>query len=194
MDVTRELFWNISSAGEFVFYAMSFLAIAFFVYGVFRQIKRIKRGKNVEFNRAFSLSLLINSVKTVASNRRIYRGQVMTGLMHLMLMSGFIILFIGTCIVLVEYDLFQKILGKEHGFWFGNFFLGFELAMDVFGGLLILGLLIAIIRRFVFKPSQLNIKARDFLFPGWLLLIAFSGFVIEGLRLAATATELTYNA
>lgn len=194
MDVTRELFWNISSDGEFVFYAMSFLAIAVFVYGVLRQVKRIKRGKNFEFSKGFSLSLLINSARTISSNRRIYRGNVMTGLMHLMLMSGFIILFIGTCIVLVEYDLFQKILGKEHGFWFGNFFLGFELAMDVFGGLLILGLLIAITRRFVFRPSQLNFEARELLFPGWLLLIAFSGFVIEGLRLAATAAELTYNA
>ena len=194
MDVTREVFWNISSNGEFVFYAMSFLAIAAFVYGIFRQIKRIKRGKNVEFSKEFSLSLLIRSALTVASNRRIYRGHVVTGLMHLMLMSGFIVLFIGTCIVVVEYDLFQQILGKEHGFWFGNFFLGFELAMDIFGCLLILGLLIAITRRFVFRPSQLNIEARDFLFPACLLLIAFSGFVIEGLRLAATAAELTYNA
>ncbi len=194
MDVTRELFWNISSAGEIVFYAMSLLAIAVFVYGALRQIKRIKRGRNVEFNRRRCLSLLIHSVKTVSSNQRIFRGHVMTGLMHLMLMSGFIILFIGTCIVLVEYDLFQKILGKEQGFWFGKFFLGFELAMDVFGGILILGLLIAVIRRFVFKPSQLKTEAREFLFPGCLLLIAVTGFVIEGMRLAATATELTYNA
>jgi Fe-S oxidoreductase len=194
MDVTRELFWNISSAGEFVFYAMSFLAIAAFIYGVFRQVERIKRGKNVEFNRGFSLALLINGVKTVSANQRIYRGHVMTGLMHLMLMSGFIILFIGTCIVVVEYDLFQKVLGKEHGFWYGNFFLGFELAMDVFGCLLILGLFIAITRRFVFKPTQLKIQAREFLFPAWLLLIAFTGFFIEALRLAATAIELTYNA
>ena len=194
MDVTRELFWNISSTGELVFYAMALLAIAVFVYGVSRQVKRIKRGKDVEFNRGFSFSRLINGVQTVLSNRRIYRGHMMTGLMHLMLMSGFIILFIGTCIILVEYDLFQKILGKEHGFWFGKFFLGFELAMDIFGCILILGLLIAITRRFVFRPSQLNIEAREFLFPGWLLLIAISGFVIEGFRLAATATELAYNA
>jgi len=192
--VTRETFWNVSDSGEYIFYGLAILATVVFIYGVVLQFRRIARGKKVDFREVLTPANVISGIRTVLANKRIYRGDVFTGFMHLMIMSGFIVLLIGTCIVLLEYDLFQKILGRTQGFWYGPFFLGFEIATDLFGIIFVLGLIIAIVRRYIFRPRQLNIYLIDLVLPGWLLIIAVTGYVIEGLRLAATQTELAYSA
>ena len=193
-QVTREVFWNVSHTGEIILYSLALIATAIFCYGAFLQYKRIARGKKANFKEVLTPANIITGIKTVLANRRIYRGHTLTGIMHWMIMSGFIVLFIGTCIVLLEYDVFQKIFGMENGFWYGPFFLVFEIIMDSFGIIFILGLTIAIVRRYVFRPKQLRLNLIDLMLPGWLLVIAVTGFVIEGLRLAATQTELAYNA
>lgn len=191
--VTREVFWNVPVFGEYIFYFLALVATGVFVYGVVLQFKRIAGGKKTDFRKVLTFSNIASSIRRILRNKRIYRGNVGTGLMHLMIMSGFIVLFIGTCLVLLEYDLFQKILGREHGFWYGAFFLGFEIVMDSFGAIFVLGLTIAIVRRYVLKPKQLRLGLLDLLLPGWLWVIAVTGFVIEGLRLAATKSELAYS-
>jgi Fe-S oxidoreductase len=113
--------------------------------------------------------------------------------MHLFIMWGFISLFIGTAIVSIEYDIFQKLLRRNHGFWFGPFFLGYELVLDTMGALFLIGLLAALLRRYVLKRPQLTWKPLDLLLPCWLLLIGLTGFVVEGMRLAVTAGELSYS-
>ena len=101
-------------------------------------------------------------------------------------MWGFITLFIGTVLISVEYDIFQKLLGRSHGFWVGSFFLGYELVLDVMGALFLVGLLIALVRRYLLRRPQLTWKPLDLLLPVWLLLIGLTGFWVEGMRLAAT--------
>ena len=100
-------------------------------------------------------------------------------------MWGFIGLFIGTALIFLEYDLFRQLLGQKHGFLSGGFFLGFEFVLDTLGLLFLIGLTLALVRRFVIKRPPLQTAPVDLILPGWLILIGLTGFVVEGLRLAA---------
>jgi ferredoxin len=190
---TREVFWNISPLGELIFYLIAFVAIVIFAYGIYRHVRRILMGKKVSFTVRPLWEKLSMAIASIATNRTIVRHDASAGMMHFLIMWGFIVLFIGTVIVTIEYDLFQKILGREHGFWVGSFFLGYELILDTLGALFIVGLIWALIRRYGIKPPQLTWKPLDLALPLWLLVIGVTGFVVEGLRLAATASELAYN-
>jgi Fe-S oxidoreductase len=84
-------------------------------------------------------------------------------------------------------------MGMEHGILKGWFFLGFELVLDLFGLGLVVGLVIALVRRYLLRPSHLKHELRDLVFPAWLLLIALSGFAVEGARIAAQSGNLGYD-
>jgi Fe-S oxidoreductase len=190
---TREVFWNISPLGELAFYLLSLIAIAIFAYGIYCHVRRILQGKKVSFTVQPFFTKLITAKASIAANKTIIRHDAPAGMMHLFIMWGFVVLFIGTVIVTVEYDLFQKILGRKTGFWIGPFFLGYELVLDTLGALFIVGLVWALVRRYGFKPPQLTWKPLDLALPLWFLLIGITGFIVEGLRLAATAKELGYD-
>lgn len=190
---TRKIFWNISPLGELVFYLLTIIALAIFAYGIYRHVKRILQGKRVSFTVRPLWTKLSAALANLAANKTIVRHDPPAGVMHFLIMWGFIVLFIGTVIVTIEYDLFQKILGQKHGFWFGSFFLGYELILDTLGVLFLVGLVWALIRRYGLKPPQLTWKPLDLALPLWLLVIGITGFLVEGLRLAATAHELGYD-
>ena len=68
-------------------------------------------------------------------------------------------------------------------------YLAFSLIADVFGILVIIGVLMALFRRYIWKPRRLDNRWEDL---GTLLIILVaivSGFVVEGLRIAATELQ-----
>ena len=192
-QASREIYWNISKTGESVFFWLAIIAMGIFAYGIFIHLRRILSGKKVLFPEKIILTSLLESFAQISLNSRIAFKQALAGIMHLSIMWGFIVLFIGTCIVALEYDFFQKILGYKQGFFYGQFFLSFELFLDIFGGLFILGLSIALFRRYCLKPSHLKWKLSDLILPVWLLIIAITGFLVEALRLTADRDLLGYN-
>jgi Fe-S oxidoreductase len=189
---TREILWNIPFEGEVLLYVMAALSLGLFGYGIFLNVRRVLHGKVIGFTWALAFKQAGRTLWDIVLNRTVSERHPLAGVMHLCIMWGMIVLFIGTAIVSIEYDLFRKILGMEHGIWFGPFYLGFELVLDIFGVLLILGLGIALFRRFILNRPQLKRAKADLILPLWLLLIAISGFFIEALRLAKSSTELSY--
>ena len=137
---SRQVFWNISFAGELVFYALGVLSLGLLGYGVYRHIKKILAGKTTALPWNRVRESLANAVAEILLNRTIARRHRLAGLMHLAIMWGFITLFIGTVLISIEYDIFQKLLGRSHGFWVGSFFLGYELVLDVMGAIFLVGL------------------------------------------------------
>jgi Fe-S oxidoreductase/nitrate reductase gamma subunit len=190
---TREILWNISGVGEVVFYALAAITLGVFGWGIYRHIRRILGGQPVNFPPPVSAGRLGRALVTVLSNKTVLRGHTLGGGMHLLVMWGFIVLIIATTIVAVEYDLFHKIMGLEHLMMQGPFYLGFELVTDLFGALLLVGLVIAIARRYVLNRPQLKRQTVDWLLPVLLLVIVVTGFIVEGLRLAAKSNELGYT-
>ena len=189
---TREILWNISGAGEIVFYALAAITLGVFGWGIYRHIRRILGGQPVTFPTPVPVGRLGRALLTVLSNKTVLRRHTLGGSMHFLVMWGFIVLILGTTIVAVEYDLFHKILGLEHLMMQGWFYLGFEFVTDLFGALLMVGLVIAIVRRFVLNRPQLKRQPVDWILPVLLLVIVVTGFAVEGVRLAAKVGELGY--
>jgi nitrate reductase gamma subunit len=162
-------------------------------YGICRHVKKMLAGKTTALPWNRIRGSLTNAVAEILLNRTIARRHRLAGLMHFAVMWGFITLFIGTVLISIEYDIFQKLLGRSHGFWVGSFFLGYELVLDTMGAIFLIGLVIALIRRYLLKRPQLTWKPLDLLLPVWLLLIGLTGFWVEGMRLAATRAELGYS-
>ncbi|MDZ7761240.1 MAG: heterodisulfide reductase-related iron-sulfur binding cluster [Desulfovermiculus sp.] len=191
--VRREIFWNIGSVGEVVLYLLAVAALGVFASGLWVALRRILGGQKVSYSMAQIRSRLMETIWSIASNRTVFRGHFLAGSMHLGIMWGMLILFVGTLIIAVEYDLFQKILGWDYGLLAGPFFLGFELVLDIFGALVALGVLMGLFRRYGLKRPQLQHKAGDLIVPLWLLLIIVTGFLVEGGRLAATNHTIAYS-
>jgi Fe-S oxidoreductase/nitrate reductase gamma subunit len=191
---TREIFWNISFTGEILLYILSAAALGLLGYGIYLHARRILAGKPVCVSWPGFRANLPGALAALLTNRTVLKRHGLGGVMHLLIMWGMIVLFLGTVIISVEYDLFRKILDMEHGIWVGPFFLGYELVLDLFGLGLTAGLLLALVRRYVLKRTQLKRSGLEWVLPVCLLAIAVTGFLVEGLRLAAFQRDPGYEA
>ena len=103
------------------------------------------------------------------------------GIMHLLLFVGVTIQVLGTIVNLLQYPLFVPF--TIDFFPRGAAYLGFELVMDLAGVAILLGVLMAVFRRLVLRPSYLPSRWDDWVALGLLFLITLLGFVSEGIRL-----------
>jgi Fe-S oxidoreductase len=190
---TREVFWNISYSGRIIFYLMTILSMVVLGYGVWRHVIKVIRAKSVDVSWTQVRRGIRGKLAEIVLNSAVARGNLLAGFMHRLIMWGFLALFAGTLIIGIEYDVFQGLLGRRHGFWVGSFFLGYELALDLMGVLFLAGLLAALVRRYGWQTPHLTWRPLDLLLPVWLLAIGLTGFVVEGLRLAAMGGELGYS-
>src|SRR5688572_6819228 len=125
----------------FWMYLLSALSVAIFLYGFYEMVKVWRMGrpwKAGDWRRGLS-RLVIGSHRKFKQDRR-------PGTMHMWIFWGFVVLFVGTLIVAIDYDIFEHLLGSK--LLFGNQYLLFEAAMDVFGVVLIVGTGYAIWRRY----------------------------------------------
>ncbi len=191
---TREIFRNFPFFLEITFYLVAFASIAVFIYGFYRRYKKYRQGRDAErFNHL--LARFSKAAAIMAKNSTIFKRDKYAGFAHLLIFWGFIALLIGTAIVALDHDLLRFM---DIHILKGNFYLVFSLVLDVFGVLFIVGLIMMMLRRSS-NPPQLDYSRADKstsidrkgystddkIFMWLLLLIAISGFVIEGARIAA---------
>ncbi len=181
---SREVFWNISF--HQLIYPLAVIAIVGFLYGFFRRAKLWIAGQPYENHGSTAQRLKLTLIHGLGQGRIL--KEIYPGLMHLLIYLGFAILFLGTATVSFDYDVWGLILGQG-SFLKGNFYLIFSLILDIAGALAILGVLIALFRRYVQKPDRLNNETDNLISLLWLLLILISGFLVEGSRLAATTPQ-----
>lgn len=177
---SREIYWNIPE--HLLLYVLFLPFLVIFLYGCYRRWGALllgKRGVQLGPLRA-RLTALTNQALL---QRRIVQERY-SGLMHLTLSWGFLVLFIATTLV-----AFQDYFGLP--VLQGPFYLYFmSLTVDLFGVAAVLGTLMAVARRF-FRPPARLVEPRSFDGFGWLLLlflaVLVTGFLVEGLRISATA-------
>ena len=100
--------------------------------------------------------------------------------MHAMICWGFIILTIATTVVMLDYDFRIPLMR-------GYFYLVFQSFLtDVFGALVIVGIGMAAVRRWVARPRTLVYTREASAILCVIAAILFSGFLVEGWRIAAT--------
>jgi nitrate reductase gamma subunit len=96
--------------------------------------------------------------------------------MHFLIFSGFFILLLGAFLDAISHYFFD--------FMKGNFYLGYSVVTDTFGILVIIGVLMALYRRYVKKPERLDSRLDDLFTLILILAVIVTGFVVEGLRMA----------
>ncbi len=191
---TREIFRNFPFFLQIAFYVIAFSSIAVFLYGFYRRYKKYRRGRDAgRFNNI--LARFGKAAALMASNATIFKRDRYAGFAHWLIFWGFIVLLIGTAIVALDHD-FLRFFGIH--ILQGKFYLGFSFFLDIFGVFFILGLIMMMVRRKT-NPPQLDYtradksptivrkgySTDDMIFMWLLLLIAITGFVIEGARIAA---------
>ncbi|MCT9094740.1 (Fe-S)-binding protein [Haloarchaeobius sp. HME9146] len=183
---TRETFWQISHVEEVVFYFFAFAAVLAFGWGVYQRFARYTKGSEDWFDRTDQLGKRIaEAAKIVATNEKQFNRDLYGGLMHTFIMWGFLTLLIGTTIIGIDIDLWQKALGNEP-FLSGAFYLSYSLVMDAMGLLFVVGIGMAIYRRYWVRNERLwgkHTSAEDDLFIWTLFLLGVGGYMVEGLRI-----------
>jgi Fe-S oxidoreductase/nitrate reductase gamma subunit len=109
------------------------------------------------------------------------------GIMHALIFWGVTIQVLGTFINLMQMALFIPFV--ELPFPRGNLYLSFELVMDLAGVAIIAGILMALFRRIVLRPKNLETRWDDSYALVLLMLIPLVGFTLEATRLIVAAPE-----
>jgi Fe-S oxidoreductase len=103
------------------------------------------------------------------------------GLMHVLIFGGVTIQVLGTLVNLTQMQLFIPFL--ELPFPRGSGYLIFELVMDLAGVAILVGVIMALLRRLVLRPKTLQTSWDDYYALTLLALIPLIGFTVEGARL-----------
>jgi len=187
--ITRPTFWQIGAVGEAVFYYLAAVTIVIFLYGVAGRLRRYARGSADPFDRLSALpARVVTATKIVATNEAQFDRDVYAGVMHTLIVWGFLTLLIGTTILMVDMDFYQRVVGAS--FFRGDFYLAYSLVMDAMGLLFVVGVGMAMYRRYWVRHRRLwgrHTALEDDLFVWTLFLLGVGGYVQEAVRILGTA-------
>jgi Fe-S oxidoreductase/nitrate reductase gamma subunit len=175
-QATRPIYWNVSHV--WLMYVLLIPTIAAAAYGVLIRVRRWRSGLPLaRFDRPMvRLSLVI---RQAVAQRRTARDRY-AGLFHRFIAYGFVVLTIATTLVAFDADLGTSILRG----WFYLVFQSF--IVDVFGALVLIGIVMAALRRWIAHPEKLVYNGEAALILAAVFVIVLTGFLIEGWRIAAT--------
>lgn len=173
---TRQIYWNISHI--WVMYALLVPTAAVAGYGLYRHLSRWRRGLPLaRFDRTRERIGLV--LKHAVAQRRTAR-KLYAGLFHQFISYGFVVLTIATTVVALDADFGTQIMR-------GHFYLYFQsFIVDLFGALVMLGILMAAARRYIKRPEKLVYTNEATLILIAVFLMCLQGFLVEGWRIAVT--------
>jgi Fe-S oxidoreductase/nitrate reductase gamma subunit len=192
----REVFWNIPlPAFEILLFALTAVALAIFGYGVYRRWQMWKAMGKPEMR----MDNMGERVKTVLLEFFLQKKVLKDpypGIMHALIFFGFFVLIFGAAFDAGQHHITEPLFSWT--FLKGNFYLGFSFLMDLFGLFVLIGVVIALDRRFVKKPDRLGYKGEMDTTPDDVIVllligaIIVTGFIVEALRIHVTNPPWEY--
>ena len=176
VDPTRQIYWNISHI--WVMYVLLLPTVAIAGYGIYQHFRSWRRGlPAARFDRpAMRINLVL---KHALAQRRTARN-LYAGIFHQFISYGFVVLTIATTVVAFDADFGTAIMH-------GNFYLYFQsFTVDLFGALVLLGVAMAAVRRYIKRPKKMVYTDEATLILVAIFVICLQGFLVEGWRIAAT--------
>jgi len=191
----REVFWN-AQGFETILFILTAVAMAIFAYGVYQRWTLWKAMGKEEIRwdelPARIKALIINGFLQIKTWKDAYPG-----IMHGLIFFGFFVLIFGAAFDAGEFHITEPLLGWS--FNRGNFYLGFAFLMQAFGLCVLIGVLMAMLRRYVIKPERLAYKGKsdntadDAIALLFILGIVVTGFLISALRIRVTYQETPWE-
>lgn len=199
---SRPVFWHFTVGLRVLWYVLAVLSVVVFFYGFAGPFLNYRRGCGgtwPPFPWREAPGRLITAARVVISHTSIKRRDRLAGWGHHAIFGGFVVLFIGTVVLAFDTDLTEPVFGWSY--FHGGFYLAYKEALNVFGTALVVGILVMMVRRAVIRPAKLDYsrpdrapddpqfdrrvyRVGDWAFVVVLLVIALTGFVLEGVRIA----------
>jgi Fe-S oxidoreductase len=184
----RETFWNIPHWAEITQYVLGGLTVLIFIIGMVWRVRRWRMGQAEKRTDKIGTRLMAVLTQGIAQIRTL--EDVFAGIMHLTIFWGMVVLVIGTALATVDWDVTR--LFFDFQFLTGGVYIVYELVLDIFALFLVVGVGMAAYRRYIVRPPKLKSEAgKSFAWDDtyvivMLALIAISGYLVEGLRIAVT--------
>jgi Fe-S oxidoreductase/nitrate reductase gamma subunit len=182
-EVGRVIFWNVGGGARWITYALMVVTFIALIYGLKKRYAMWKIGKPSPINFTERLGERIGFFISNGIFHKSILREAYPGWMHFFIFWGFLILAIATGLIALQDDVLRLIFGIE--FIKGDFYLIFSFLTDLAGILAIIGILMAVWRRYVTKPARLDNKPDDLIVLMWILVVLVTGFLTEASRLAA---------
>lgn len=175
----RDTFWNVPGWAQFLLYALSVVAIGVFALGLWQRAALWLEGTPEKRFDRLPDRLRFLWRHGILQQRTL--TQRYPGVMHALMFWGFCVLFLGTVLATIDYDITLPLGFKLLR---GPFYLLYELSLDLFGLFFVVGLGLALYRRFGVRPARLDPTPHFAAILALLFVINVTGFVLEACRLA----------
>ncbi|MCX5817601.1 MAG: heterodisulfide reductase-related iron-sulfur binding cluster [Proteobacteria bacterium] len=187
--IGREIFWNVGEGARWLSYALMVVTFIVLIVGLKKRYAmwKIAKGKCAPFD--FSKRLgerIAYFIDNGIFHKSILR-ESFPGSMHLFIFWGFLFLAIGTALVAIQDDVIRPLF--KANILQGSFYLIFSAVLDAAGLVAIIGIMMAIWRRYVTRPSRLDNKPDDAITLVWILAVLVTGFLVEGARIASSRPD-----
>jgi len=179
---SREVFWNIPYS--YIIYILAAVAVAFLVFSIYRRYKLWHLGKPENYSENISKRIQVfirTTIVDALAHRRFLRDPY-PGIMHLTIFWGCLILLLAAAIDAATHYSNRHVIG--------SLYLWFSLIVDIAGLLVLIGMIMAAYRRYIWKPKRLNTILDDGIVMALIIVILITGFMVEGLRQAATEVNI----
>ena len=179
-EATREIMWNVSSLPNVIaLYALLVVAVVIAVNGIAQRTFLWKTGRSAPEFTGNWLVRLDDLIQGGVFQRKVARGKSGSAIAHLLVYTGFLVLLFTTTMVFIHHDLGIRI-------YQGPFYLWVTFFADIFGVLLLGGVLFFGYRRFIESPTAIHNTPNDMVILAMLALLVVQGYVLEGLRVHVT--------
>jgi Fe-S oxidoreductase/nitrate reductase gamma subunit len=177
----RNEYWNIR--GGWVVYLFLGMLISVLLYVPFRRARLYRLGRPTQVLDHLG-ERLRNAMAFGATAHRVMRDPY-AAIYHTCIYSSIIVLSIVTGLLALDHEVWQPLAGQY--FLRGNVYLGYKLVGDLFGVIGIVGVVMALSRRYVTKKPRVrwDVRWEDQAILAGLGFLLLSGIVMQGLRLGA---------
>ena len=182
-------FWNIGYPLGALVYITALISILAISWGLYQRSKYWRlgvanpdSGDYLYRSKHFLRWLFIDAF----GHKRFVKNEPLSGAMHILIFWGMLVLFIATVVSAIEFN-FERYLGFN--FFTTRWSLQLELIWDLGGVALLIGLAIAVYRRYFKRIARLDTVLANGVLLALIALMAFSGFLLQAFRQAATELE-----
>ncbi len=188
MEASREIFWNIPLIVQICLYLSAVAATFLIGYSVYKRYQMWMLGKpdnrfDKPGNRIWEFIKL--GILDGVFHRRFLR-EPYPGIMHFLIFVGCILLFLGAGLDFLNHYVFEPLHAP---FMLGQVYIMLGGLWDFGGTLVIIGLVLAFIRRYIQRPKRLNTIADDGVALLLIFIVVVTGFFLEGFRMITAVPE-----
>ena len=188
---TRETVWIVGHVGEAAFYYLSAVAILPFLYGIYERVARYADAPTNPLSRLDDIAgRVARATRLLLTNEAQLDRDADAGVIHTFVVWGFLVLLLGTTILAVDMEIWTLPFGRD-SFFVGDFYLSYSLILDAFGLLFVVGVGMALRRRYLVRDPRLwgkHTDREDDAFVLTLFALGVGGYVVEALHILGTGS------